>query len=43
MDVDDALRILLYIYRSDQTEVAGQDNEIDRLLTHQGERSRPFT
>ena len=43
VDVDDALGVLHYIYRSDEAEVARQDDELDVVLLHQSYRARAFT
>lgn len=43
VDVDDALGILHYIYRSDEAEIARQDDELDAVLLHQSYRARAFT
>ena len=43
MDVDDALGVLHYIYRSDEAEIACQDDELDAVLLHQSYRARAFT
>ena len=43
VDVDDALGILHYIYRSDEAEIARQDDELDAVLLHQSYRACAFT
>ena len=43
VDVDDALGVLHYIYRSDEAEIARQDDELDTVLLHQSYRARAFT
>ena len=43
MDVDDALGILRYIYRSDEAEVASSDDEIHLLSLHESNRFGTIT